>query len=88
MSRFWNKRQADIATTAVGLITEAEQAEEIIAASRADMIAVARGMLYDPRSGWHAAAKLGATGETRPQYWRAPRDDHRLLFGRNRSGVR
>lgn len=82
------KRQADIATTAVGLITEPKQAEGIIAASKADVIAVARGMLYDPRWGWHAAARLGATVQAPPPYWRAPPHDHPLLFGRNQSGLR
>ncbi|MDL2322324.1 NADH:flavin oxidoreductase/NADH oxidase, partial [Desulfosarcina sp. OttesenSCG-928-B08] len=46
---------------AVGLITEPEQAESILRADQADMVAVGRAMLYDPRWPWHAAAKLGAT---------------------------
>ena len=54
-------RQATgIATMAVGLITEPKQAEEIVASGKADMVALARGMLYDPRWGWHAAAELAA----------------------------
>ena len=43
-------------TIAVGLITEAQQAEEIVASGKADLVALARGMLYDPRWAWHAAA--------------------------------
>ena len=43
---------------AVGLITEAKQAEDIVASGKADMVALARAMLYDPRWGWHAAAEL------------------------------
>jgi 2,4-dienoyl-CoA reductase-like NADH-dependent reductase (Old Yellow Enzyme family) len=38
-----------LTTMAVGLITEAKQAEEIVASGKADMVALARGMLYDPR---------------------------------------
>ncbi|MDA3913573.1 NADH:flavin oxidoreductase/NADH oxidase, partial [Oleiagrimonas sp.] len=45
---------------AVGMITEPDQAEAIIAEGKADAVALARGMLYDPRWPWHAAAKLGA----------------------------
>jgi 2,4-dienoyl-CoA reductase-like NADH-dependent reductase (Old Yellow Enzyme family) len=44
----------------VGLITEAEQAEAIIANGEADAVSLARAMPYDPRWPWHAAAKLGA----------------------------
>ena len=47
-------------TIAVGLITEAAQAEEIVVAGQADAVALARAMLYDPRWPWHAAAQLGA----------------------------
>jgi 2,4-dienoyl-CoA reductase-like NADH-dependent reductase (Old Yellow Enzyme family) len=36
------------------------------------MVAVGRGMLYDPRWPWHAAAKLGAQVFAPPQYWRGP----------------
>ena len=54
------KAATGLTTMAVGLITDPKQAEEIIASGKADMIALARGMLYDPRWGWHAAAKLGA----------------------------
>src|SRR5678815_1604457 len=41
----------------VGLITEAEQAESIIANGEADAVSLARAMLYDPRRPWHAAAR-------------------------------
>jgi 2,4-dienoyl-CoA reductase-like NADH-dependent reductase (Old Yellow Enzyme family) len=56
---------------AVGLITEAEQAEAIIASGQADLIALARGIMYDPHWPWHAAAKLGASVEVPPQYLRS-----------------
>ena len=56
---------------AVGLITEPEQAETLLVSGQADMVALARGMLYNPRWPWHAAAKLGASIDAPPQYWRA-----------------
>jgi 2,4-dienoyl-CoA reductase-like NADH-dependent reductase (Old Yellow Enzyme family) len=65
------KRATGLPTIAVGLITEAEQAEVIVAEGRADMVGVARGMLYDPRWPWHAASKLGAQVSAPPQYWRS-----------------
>ena len=64
------KHETGLPTIAVGLITQAEQAEAIVASERADMVAVGRGMLYDPRWPWHAAAKLGAQVEAPPQFWR------------------
>ena len=66
------REAAGVNTMAVGLITEPQQAEDVIASGQADFVALARGMLYDPRWGWHAAAALGATIEAPPQYWRAP----------------
>jgi len=65
------RRETQLPTIAVGLITEAEQAEQIVASGAADMVAIARGMLYDPRWPWHAAAKLGAQVEAPSQYWRS-----------------
>ncbi|MEJ0046084.1 MAG: hypothetical protein WDN04_08140 [Rhodospirillales bacterium] len=72
---------ADITTIAVGLITEPHQADEIIASGKADLVALARAMLYDPRWGWHAAAELGATVDAPPPYWRAPPHEFKDLFG-------
>jgi len=48
-----------LATMAVGMITEAQQAEQILAGGHADMVALARGMLWDPHWAWHAAHALG-----------------------------
>ncbi len=57
-------RQVKAATVipvmAVGMITEPRQAEQIVAGGLADMVMLARGMLYDPRWAWHAADALGA----------------------------
>ncbi len=69
------RRQASIPVMAVGLITEPEQAETIVASGQADLVALARGMLYDPRWPWRAAAKLGAQITAPRQYWRSqPRE--------------
>lgn len=75
------KEATGVNTMAVGLITEAQQAEEIIAGGKADFVALARAMLYDPRWPWHAAAQLGATVDAPPQYWRAAPHGHGTLFG-------
>jgi 2,4-dienoyl-CoA reductase-like NADH-dependent reductase (Old Yellow Enzyme family) len=75
------KEATGVNTIAVGLITEPQQAEDIIASGKADMIALARAMLYDPRWPWHAAAELGATVNAPPQYWRATPHGHHDLFG-------
>jgi 2,4-dienoyl-CoA reductase-like NADH-dependent reductase (Old Yellow Enzyme family) len=66
------RRESGLPTIAVGLITEPEQAEEIVATEQADMVALARGILYNPRWPWHAAAALGAQVTAPPQYWRSP----------------
>jgi len=53
------RREAKIPTIAVGLIIHAEQAETIVRNRQADMVALAREMLFDPFWAVHAAAKLG-----------------------------
>lgn len=65
------KQETGLATIAVGLITEPKQAETIVADGSADLVALARGMLYNPRWPWHAAAELGAHVSAPPQYWRS-----------------
>ena len=52
------------------------------------MVALARGMLYDPRWGWHAAAELGGHVDAPPQYWRAPPHEQKDLFGATTFGTR
>ncbi|MES9816367.1 MAG: NADH:flavin oxidoreductase/NADH oxidase [Candidatus Thiodiazotropha sp.] len=66
------RHEAGVPTIAVGLITEPEQAEAIIALGQADLVALARGILYNPRWPWHAAATLGGRVTAPPQYWRSP----------------
>jgi len=65
------KKGSGIATRAVGMIAGVEQAEEIIASGKADMVALARGFLDNPRWVWHAAERLGAKVDVPPQYSRA-----------------
>jgi 2,4-dienoyl-CoA reductase-like NADH-dependent reductase (Old Yellow Enzyme family) len=74
------KAEVDLPIIAVGLITEAEQAQAIIAEGQADAIALARAILYDPRWPWHAAAKLGAHVTAPKQYWRCQPRDYPDLF--------
>lgn len=64
----------------VGLITEPEQAEAIVATGDADMIAIARTVLYDPRWPWHAAAALGAQVQVSPQFLRCQPHGLKDLF--------
>jgi 2,4-dienoyl-CoA reductase-like NADH-dependent reductase (Old Yellow Enzyme family) len=82
------KEATGVATMAVGLITEAKQAEEIVASGKADMVALARAMLYDPRWGWHAAAELGGHVDAPPQYWRSQPSTQKALFGATTFGTR
>ena len=74
------KRAVTMPVVAVGLITEFEQAEAIVGTGDADVIALARGILYDPRWPWHAAAHLGASVKAPPQYLRSQPRHHRDLF--------
>lgn len=65
------RRATGICTVAVGLITEARQAEEILASGKADLVGLARRMLYEPRWPWHAAVELGEECFYPKQYERA-----------------
>ena len=72
----------------VGMITEPVQAEQIVATGQADMVALARAMLFDPRWPWLAAAELGAQVAAPPQYWRSQPRQYKELFGDTRLGQR
>ncbi|AXB78179.1 NADH:flavin oxidoreductase/NADH oxidase [Novosphingobium sp. P6W] len=74
------KEAVTMPVVTVGLITEPEQAEAIIATGEADMIALARTVLYDPRWPWHAAAALGAKMPVAPQYLRSQPHRVKELF--------
>jgi len=68
------RRDAGIATRAVGLIADPHQAERIVASGDADMVAMARAFLDNPRWVWHAAEALGATAPYPVQYARTRAD--------------
>lgn len=57
------RRQAGIKTMAVGLILDAQQAEQIVQNGQADLIAIGRQSLYNPNWALHAQVALGAQGE-------------------------
>jgi 2,4-dienoyl-CoA reductase-like NADH-dependent reductase (Old Yellow Enzyme family) len=65
------KKETGITTGAVGLITDPQQAEEIVATGKADFVSLARAMLFNPRWPQHAAIALGAETRYAPQYERA-----------------
>jgi 2,4-dienoyl-CoA reductase-like NADH-dependent reductase (Old Yellow Enzyme family) len=75
------KQACGLPVVAVGLITDYEQAEAIIGTGDADMIGLARTILYDPRWPWHAAAHLGARVKAAPQYVRSQPRRYKELFG-------
>jgi NADPH2 dehydrogenase len=70
------RNEAAVATMAVGMILEPRQAEAILQEGRADLIAIARGFLDNPRWAWHAANELGEGNvypkpmtRARPERW-------------------
>jgi 2,4-dienoyl-CoA reductase-like NADH-dependent reductase (Old Yellow Enzyme family) len=82
------RHETGMPTIAVGMITEPEQAETIVASGQADMVALARAMLYDPRWPWHAAAQLGGQVDAPRQYWRSQPRQYKHLFGETTLGQR
>jgi 2,4-dienoyl-CoA reductase-like NADH-dependent reductase (Old Yellow Enzyme family) len=74
------KAAVSMPVVAVGLITDATQAEAIVSTGDADMIALARAVLYDPRWPWHAAAELGAHVRAPKQYLRCQPSRFKHLF--------
>jgi 2,4-dienoyl-CoA reductase-like NADH-dependent reductase (Old Yellow Enzyme family) len=65
------KRDSGLATAAVGMITEPEQADSIVASGKADLVLLARQMIRDPYWPIRAAKKLGAECRVPEQYLRA-----------------
>ena len=82
------RAEVGLPTIAVGLITQAEQAETIVAGGQADAVSLARAMLYDPRWPWHAAATLGARVRAPEQYWRSQPRELKQLFENVAGGQR
>ncbi|MBT0570357.1 NADH:flavin oxidoreductase/NADH oxidase [Curvibacter sp. CHRR-16] len=76
------RAESGLVTMAVGLITDALQAETILQQGQADLVALARAFLYNPRWGWHAAAALGGQVQAFPAYWRClPREAASVFSG-------
>ena len=67
------RQGADVATAAVGLITEPQQAEDILQAGDADVILLGRESLRDPSWPLRAAAELGVDSEDWPMQYRRAR---------------
>ena len=65
------KKSVNINVRAVGMIADPEQAEEIIASGKADMVAMARAFLDNPRWVWHAAERFGVKLDYPPPYARS-----------------
>jgi len=74
------KQAVTMPVVAVGLITGYDQAEAIIGTGDADLIGLARTVLYDPRWPWHAAAHLGAAVRAPDQYLRSQPRQYKALF--------
>lgn len=64
------RREADIPVMAVGMLRDPHLANDVVARGDADFIAIARGMMYDPRWAWHAAQELGVDTAYAEQYAR------------------
>jgi anthraniloyl-CoA monooxygenase len=84
----WIRNEAGFATIAVGNITEPDQVNSIIAAGRADLVALARPHLSDPAWTLHAAAELGYTAQWWPPQYRSGKDQLERLAQRRRESAR
>ena len=82
------KERSGLPTMAVGLITEAQQAEEILQRGDANLVAFARAFLFNPRWAWQAAAELGGIVQASEQYWRCLPREAQAIFGNVRIGQR
>ncbi len=76
------RHEADVATIAVGAISEGDQANSIIAAGRADLCAVARPHLADPAWTLHEAARLGVTDLAWPRPYLSGKQQYETGFAR------
>jgi 2,4-dienoyl-CoA reductase-like NADH-dependent reductase (Old Yellow Enzyme family) len=68
------KKNSNLKVRAVGMIADPDQAEAAIAEGKADMVAMARAFLDNPRWVWHAAERFGVKLDYPPQYARARHD--------------
>jgi 2,4-dienoyl-CoA reductase-like NADH-dependent reductase (Old Yellow Enzyme family) len=86
------KREAGVATGAVGLILDGQQAEAILQAGSADLVIVGRQALYDPYFAHHAAQQLGLDPDfdhwdVRAGWWLAKRRSGLEAIGRTGAGM-
>ena len=82
------REHSGLTTFAVGLITEPQQAEAVLARGDADLVAMARACLYKPRWGWEAAAALDGQVTAKEQYWRCMPREAQHIFAKVRLGAR
>ncbi len=82
------KQAVSVPTFAVGLITQPEQAQAILTEGQADAVAIGRGLLFNPRWGWTAAAALGGQVHASPPYWRSLPREAANAFVESRIGMR
>ncbi len=82
------KKEVKAPVIAVGLITEPKQAETVIVDGSADAVAMARGMLANPRFPWTAALELDGTITAPKQYWRSLASGPSRIFGNARNAQR
>jgi len=75
------KHAVSMPVITVGMITEPQQAEDILQTGQADMVALARAFIADPRWPWHAAAALGGKIAGHPQYYRCMPSKMPRIFG-------
>ena len=77
------RREVEILTVAVGMITEPGHAETIVSEGQADFVALARGMLYEPRWAWHAAKAFGVSDVSYPSQYNPARPEGRSSYTGN-----
>lgn len=82
------KAAVSMPVVTVGLITDPAQAQAVLDAGQADMVALARGFLNDPRWPWRAAAQLGGTVQAPQQFWRCLPHGSPPIFGEIKIGQR
>jgi 2,4-dienoyl-CoA reductase-like NADH-dependent reductase (Old Yellow Enzyme family) len=82
------RQEVDIPVITVGLISDPKQAEDIVASGKADIVALARGFLNDPRWPWRAAMELQGTVTAPRQFWRCLPSSSLPIFGDFRTGQR
>ncbi|HLY58210.1 MAG TPA: bifunctional salicylyl-CoA 5-hydroxylase/oxidoreductase, partial [Stellaceae bacterium] len=82
------RNEVGIPTIAVGAITDADQANSIIAAGRADLCALARPHLADPAWTLHEAAKLGVASVPWPKQYLSGKSQYETLLARAAMPVR